>query len=112
MNSAAVSALLARKSRRAKSARDAPVPIRFVIVVSGWAPLGTSAVDCVFGQNKKAAGQAAASVYPGSRIDLSSSFACGARHWTPCHLALAGLHSEKQEACQFDSALNYRMKSM
>ncbi|MER9595474.1 hypothetical protein [Mesorhizobium sp. M0244] len=26
---------------------DAPVPIRFVIVVSGWAPLGTSAVDCV-----------------------------------------------------------------
>ncbi|WP_287318181.1 hypothetical protein [Mesorhizobium sp.] len=47
MNSAAVSALLARKSRRVKSARDAPVPIRFVIVVSGWAPLGTSAVDRV-----------------------------------------------------------------
>ncbi|MER8581782.1 hypothetical protein NKG95_24355 [Mesorhizobium sp. M1423] len=104
------SALTARKSRRVKSARDAPVPIRFVIVVSGWAPLGTSAVDCV--KNKKAAGQVFASGVPGAGVDLSGSFACGARHWTPCHLALADLHVEKQEACQFDSALNYRMKPM
>ncbi|TIV69020.1 MAG: hypothetical protein E5V89_20620 [Mesorhizobium sp.] len=36
-----------------------PVPIRFVIVISRWALLGISAVDCVVGQNKKAAGQAA-----------------------------------------------------
>ncbi|WP_284731677.1 hypothetical protein [Mesorhizobium sp. dw_380] len=33
--------------------------MHFVIVVSRWALLGISAVDCVFGQNKKAAGQAA-----------------------------------------------------
>ncbi|WP_258581764.1 hypothetical protein [Mesorhizobium sp. AR02] len=33
--------------------------MRFVIVISRWALLGISAVDCVFGQNKKAAGQAA-----------------------------------------------------
>ncbi|MER8837552.1 hypothetical protein NKH86_02160 [Mesorhizobium sp. M0913] len=31
----------------------------FVIVISGWARLGIGAVDCVFDQNKKAAGQAA-----------------------------------------------------
>jgi hypothetical protein len=60
-----------------------PVTIRFVIVISGWAPLGIGAVDCVFGQNKKAAVQAYASVHPGARVDLSGSFACGARHWTP-----------------------------
>ncbi|AZN97577.1 hypothetical protein EJ066_09920 [Mesorhizobium sp. M9A.F.Ca.ET.002.03.1.2] len=43
--------------------------MRFVIVISGWARLGICAVDCVFDQNKKAAGQVAASVQTGSRIE-------------------------------------------
>ncbi|MEP6565212.1 MAG: hypothetical protein ABJB10_08725 [Mesorhizobium sp.] len=42
--------------------------MRFVIVVSGWALLGIRAVDCVFDQNKKAAGQVFASGQPGARI--------------------------------------------
>ena len=100
-NSAAVSALLARKSRRVKSLREAPVPMRFVIVVSGLARLGTRAVDCVFGQNKKAAGQVIASGTPGSRGDLSGGFACGARHWTPVPWPETGLVIPKQEPCQF-----------
>jgi len=32
-----------------------------------------------------------ASVHPGSRVDLSGSFACGARHWTPVSLPENGL---------------------
>ncbi|ESX81564.1 hypothetical protein X759_08405 [Mesorhizobium sp. LSHC420B00] len=56
--------------------------VRFVIVISGWARLGIGAVDCVFDQNKKPPARPRASVHPGSRVDLSGSFACSARHWT------------------------------
>ncbi|MER8385554.1 hypothetical protein NKG60_24375 [Mesorhizobium sp. M1428] len=54
--------------------------MRFVIVISGWARLGIGAVDCV--KTKKLPARPRASVHPGSRVDLSGSFACSARHWT------------------------------
>ncbi|OWK18597.1 hypothetical protein AJ88_07135 [Mesorhizobium amorphae CCBAU 01583] len=57
--------------------------MRFVIVISGWAPLGIGAVDCVFDQNKKAAGQVLRARETGIEFHLSGSFACSARHWTP-----------------------------
>jgi hypothetical protein len=65
----------------------------------------------VFDQNKKAADQACASGNPGARIDLSGSFACGARHWTPYSVALADPFQVKHETCQFSRTVIYPMKS-
>ncbi|MGX9178789.1 hypothetical protein [Mesorhizobium sp. BHbdii] len=58
--------------------------MRFVIVISGWARLGICAASST--KQKK---PPARPLRPLIRIacDLSGSFACGARHWTPYSVA-------------------------
>ncbi|MBZ9809913.1 hypothetical protein LB542_14460 [Mesorhizobium sp. BR1-1-9] len=66
----------------------------------------------MFGQNKKAAGQIRATGASGSRRNLSGSFACGARHWTPVSLPEKGSFISKQELCQFRFGKEFRMNSV
>ncbi|MBZ9710849.1 hypothetical protein LB543_29530 [Mesorhizobium sp. ESP7-2] len=69
-----------------------PVPIRFVIVVSGWGAAWDQRRRLrVRVKNKKAAVQAFAPVYRGSRVDLSGSFACGRPSLDACSVAREGL---------------------